>query len=68
MRACSLEHLAEQILEELPGRTFGVEPLSRKQLATGALVLAARLEPGEEPPVDVVRGHLNRCRPERACT
>ena len=66
--ACPLEHLDEQLSQMLRGLPLRVEPLGRKELASSALVLATRLEPGEEPSVDVVDAHPARCRPERGRT
>jgi shikimate dehydrogenase len=55
--ASPLEHLDEDVVESIGRVTICVDPLGRKQLAPGALVLPTCLEPGQEPPVDVVDAH-----------
>jgi len=71
LRLHPLAGARENVLEEIPEPIagldlgLGVEPLGREQVAPCALVRGARLEPGEQPPVDVVEGHhdLYRHRP-----
>ena len=55
--AGALENLVEEVAEALGRPALGVQPHGRQQLPSRALVLAARLEPGEQPSIDVVAAH-----------
>ena len=62
MLSCAAEHVLEELSERPRIVDVGIDPDRREQLSPDALVLAARLEPGKEPSVDVVRTHLDPYR------
>ena len=62
MLSCAPENVLEELSERPRVVDVSVDPDRREQLAPDALVLTARLEPGEEPSVDVVDTHRDPYR------
>ncbi len=57
MLSCAPEHVLEELSERPRVVDVGIDPDRREQLSPDPLVLAARLEPREEPSIDVVDTH-----------
>ena len=62
MLSCAPEHILEELSERACIVDVGIDPDRREQLSPDALVLAARLEPGEKPSIDVVDTHRDPYR------
>ena len=60
--SCAPEHVLEELSERACIVDVGIDPDRREQLSPDALVLAARLEPGEKPSIDVVDTHRDPYR------